>query len=114
MTARLSALHQMKNAGSLHCSVVGVISQVADPARAARAMAAVDEHLVRRGDGLVLLFEPPFDRDLARTRLHQRYPPGIRENGGQYTHGAIWSAIAFAMLGDGDKAAEVFLHVEPD
>ena len=91
----------------------GVISQVADPARAARAMAAVDEHLVRRGDGLVLLFEPPFDRTSHEPGYIKGYPPGIRENGGQYTHGAIWSAIAFAMLGDGDKAAEVFSMLNP-
>jgi cyclic beta-1,2-glucan synthetase len=91
----------------------GVISGAADPARAAKAMAAVNEHLVRRGDGLVLLFTPPFDRTPLEPGYIKGYPPGIRENGGQYTHGAIWSAIAFAMLGDGDKAAELFSMLNP-
>jgi len=91
----------------------GVISGVADPARAAAAMAAVNEHLVRRDDGLVLLFTPPFNRTPKEPGYIKGYPPGIRENGGQYTHGAIWSAIAFAMLGDGDKAAELFSILNP-
>jgi cyclic beta-1,2-glucan synthetase len=91
----------------------GVISGVADPARAAKAMAAVDERLVRRDDGLVLLFTPPFDRTLREPGYIKGYPPGVRENGGQYTHGAIWSAIAFAMLGDGDKAAKLFSLLNP-
>lgn len=91
----------------------GVISGAADPARAARAMAAVNEHLVRRDDGLALLFAPPFDRTQREPGYIKGYPPGIRENGGQYTHGAIWSAIAFAMLGDGGKAAGLFSMLNP-
>jgi cyclic beta-1,2-glucan synthetase len=91
----------------------GVISGVADPARAAKAMAAVNKHLVRRSDGLVLLFTPPFDRTSREPGYIKGYPPGIRENGGQYTHGAVWSTIAFAMLGDGDKAYELFSMVNP-
>jgi cyclic beta-1,2-glucan synthetase len=91
----------------------GVISGAADPAHAARAMAEVDEQLVRRGQGLVLLFTPPFDKTLREPGYIKGYPSGIRENGGQYTHAAIWSAIAFAILGDGDKAAEIFFMVNP-
>ena len=91
----------------------GVISGAADPSRAATAMAAVNEHLVRRDEGLVLLFTPPFDRTPLEPGYIKGYPPGIRENGGQYTHGAIWSMIAFAMLGDGDKAAELFSMLNP-
>ncbi|HEY8154025.1 MAG TPA: glucoamylase family protein [Myxococcota bacterium] len=91
----------------------GVISGAADPARSASAMAAVDEHLVRRGDGLVLLFAPPFDRTSLDPGYIKGYPPGIRENGGQYSHAAIWSVLAFAMLGDGDKAAELFSILNP-
>ncbi len=91
----------------------GVISGSADPARAASAMAAVEEHLVRRDDGLLLLFTPPFDRTVHDPGYIKGYPPGIRENGGQYTHAAIWSVIAFAMLGDGGKAAELFSIVNP-
>jgi len=76
-------------------------------------MAAVDQRLVRRDDGLVLLFTPPFDRTSHDPGYIKGYPPGVRENGGQYTHAAIWSMIAFAMLGDGDKAAELFSIVNP-
>jgi cyclic beta-1,2-glucan synthetase len=90
-----------------------VISGAASPVRAAAAMAAVDEYLVRREDGLVLLFTPPFDRTPLDPGYIKGYPPGIRENGGQYTHGALWSVIAFAMLGDGDKAEELFSLLNP-
>ena len=90
-----------------------VISGVAEPKRAARAMAAVDEQLVKRVEGLVLLFTPPFDRTALEPGYIKGYPPGIRENGGQYTHAAAWAAIAFAALGDGDKAAELFSFLNP-
>ena len=91
----------------------GVISGAADPGRAARAMAAVEEYLVKRGDGLVLLFTPPFDRTPLDPGYIKGYLPGVRENGGQYTHGALWSVIAFAALGEGDKAAELFSILNP-
>jgi cyclic beta-1,2-glucan synthetase len=90
-----------------------VISGAADPARRERAMAAVDEHLVRRADGLVLLLTPPFDDTPLEPGYIKGYVPGVRENGGQYTHAAIWSAMAFAALGDGDKAAELFVMLSP-
>ncbi len=90
-----------------------VISGAADPARQARAMAAVDEHLVRRADGVVLLFTPPFGETSLEPGYVKGYLPGVRENGGQYTHAAIWSVIAFAALGDGDKAAELFAMLNP-
>jgi len=90
-----------------------VISGAADPAHTARAMAEVDKCLVRRDDGLVLLFTPPFDKTTLEPGYIKGYPPGIRENGGQYTHAAIWSVIAFAMLGDGDKAGELFALMNP-
>ena len=76
-------------------------------------MAAVEEYLVRRGDGLVLLFTPPFDHSDVDPGYVKGYVPGIRENGGQYTHGAIWSVLAFAALGDGDKAGELFSILNP-
>lgn len=94
----------------------GVISGAAEPARATRAMAAVKEQLVRGLEGLALLFTPPFDETrnmLADPGYIKGYPPGIRENGGQYTHAAIWSIIAFAALGDGEKAYELFTLVNP-
>ena len=64
-------------------------------------------------DALALLFTPPFDRTPLDPGYIKGYPPGIRENGGQYTHAATWSAIAFAALGDGDKAAELFSLLNP-
>ncbi len=91
----------------------GVISGAADPDRGRRAMAAVDEHLIRRGDGLVLLFTPPFDRTALEPGYIKGYVPGVRENGGQYTHAAVWAMIAFAALGDGDKAGELFAILNP-
>jgi cyclic beta-1,2-glucan synthetase len=90
-----------------------VISGAASPLRAAAAMAAVDEYLVRREDSLVLLFTPPFDHTPLDPGYIKGYPPGLRENGGQYTHASIWSVIAFAMLGDGDKACELFSILNP-
>ena len=95
-----------------------VISGAADPSRAARAMLAVDAHLVERGNGLIRLFAPPFDPSKRTGEGHdpgyiQDYPPGVRENGGQYTHAAIWSVIAFAELGDGDRAGELFALINP-
>jgi len=91
----------------------GVLSGAADPERARRAMASVDLNLVRRGAGLVLLFTPPFDHSAADPGYIKGYPPGIRENGGQYTHAAVWSVIAFAMQGDADKAAELYSILNP-
>ena len=69
--------------------------------------------LVRRDDRLLLLLTPPFDQAAPDPGYIKGYPPGIRENGGQYTHGAIWSVIAFAMLGEGDKAGELFSILNP-
>jgi len=91
----------------------GVISGAANPARAAQAMAAVTANLVKPDDALVLLFAPPFENPVQDPGYIAGYPPGIRENGGQYTHGAIWSVIAFAMLGDGDTAAGLFSLINP-
>jgi cyclic beta-1,2-glucan glucanotransferase len=90
-----------------------VISEVADPVRGAQAMAAVEEQLIRRNDGLALLFTPPFDRTPLDPGYVKGYPPGLRENGGQYTHAATWSVIAFAKLGQGDKAAQLFSLLNP-
>jgi cyclic beta-1,2-glucan synthetase len=91
----------------------GVISGAADKQRVTRAMAAVEEYLIRRGDGIVLLFSPPFDRGMQNPGYIKGYVPGVRENGGQYTHGALWTLIAYAMLGDGDRAGELFALLNP-
>lgn len=91
----------------------GVMSGAAEPSRASRAMGAADRQLVRRPDGLVLLFTPPFDRTPNDPGYIKGYVPGIRENGGQYSHAAAWTVIAFAALGDGDKACELFQMLNP-
>jgi len=90
-----------------------VISGAAQAARAARAMAALDKYLVRRDDKLLLLFTPPFDDPARDPGYIKGYPPGIRENGGQYTHGAVWAALAFVMQGDGDRAGELLSMLNP-
>src|SRR5690348_6211743 len=90
-----------------------VISRAGNPERAHPAMRAVNEHLVRPGDGVVALFTEPFDETPHDPGYIKGYPPGLRENGGQYTHGSIWSLIAFAMLGDGDKAGELLEIFDP-
>jgi cyclic beta-1,2-glucan synthetase len=90
-----------------------VIHGGAPDERARRAMASVEEYLVQQGDGLVLLFTPPFDNWAVDPGYIKGYLPGVRENGGQYTHAAIWSVIAFAALGDGDRAGELFGLLNP-
>jgi cyclic beta-1,2-glucan synthetase len=90
-----------------------VISGVADPARARRAMASLYQRLVRQGDRLTLLLDPPFDHTRLEPGYIKGYVPGVRENGGQYTHAAAWAAIAFAALGDGDTAAELLAMLNP-
>ncbi|HKD18735.1 MAG TPA: phosphorylase, partial [Thermoanaerobaculia bacterium] len=90
-----------------------VIARGRDVDRARRAMNAVDQHLVRRSDGLALLFTPPFDKGAKDPGYIKAYPPGVRENGGQYNHAALWSVIAFAELGDGDRAGELLSLLNP-
>jgi cyclic beta-1,2-glucan synthetase len=90
-----------------------VISGAADSERAARAMAAVERELIRPQDKLALLFTPPFDHTRLDPGYIKGYPPGIRENGGQYTHAALWSVMAFARLGQGDKAWRLFSLLNP-
>ncbi|PYM17328.1 MAG: hypothetical protein DMD81_09490, partial [Candidatus Rokuibacteriota bacterium] len=90
-----------------------VLSGVADADRGRQAMAATDRHLIRLSDRLMVLFAPPFDETGLDPGYIKGYPAGVRENGGQYTHAALWSVMAFAALGDGDKAAEVFAMLNP-
>ena len=90
-----------------------VLSQTAQPQRAERAMEAVRAHLVRRDAGLVLLLTPPFDRTAHDPGYIKGYLPGIRENGGQYTHAALWTVIALARLGQADAAMELFHMLNP-
>ena len=76
-------------------------------------MEAVDRLLVRDEDRLVLLLAPPFDRAHPDPGYIRGYPPGVRENGGQYTHAAAWVAWAFAALGDGERAVRLFGYLNP-
>ncbi len=90
-----------------------VISGAGDPDRARMAMAAVDQRLVRRDAGLIQLFDPPFDKSPLDPGYIKGYTPGVRENGGQYTHAAIWTAMAFAQMGDNERAWELFNLLNP-
>jgi cyclic beta-1,2-glucan synthetase len=90
-----------------------VLSRMGRPDRALKAMAAVERNLILPHDGISLLFTPPFNRTPLDPGYIKGYPPGIRENGGQYTHAALWSVMAFAALGQGDKAAALFWMINP-
>ncbi|MGZ5100274.1 MAG: GH36-type glycosyl hydrolase domain-containing protein, partial [Usitatibacter sp.] len=90
-----------------------VLSGAGDAKRSRMAMKAVDERLVRRDHGLIQLLDPPFDRSNLNPGYIRGYVPGVRENGGQYTHGAIWSAMAFAAMGDRERAWELTTMMNP-
>jgi cellobiose phosphorylase len=90
-----------------------VISGAVDPARAARAMAAVEERLVRPGDRVIQLFDPPFDTGALQPGYIKGYVAGIRENGGQYTHAATWVVLATALQGRGDRALVLWNRINP-
>jgi cyclic beta-1,2-glucan synthetase len=90
-----------------------VLSGAADPIRAETAMASLEKHLIRSEDGLALLFTPPFEKTPRDPGYIKGYPPGLRENGGQYSHAAMWAILALTKLGMGDKAASLFALVNP-
>lgn len=90
-----------------------VLSGAADPDRARQAMTAVDQRLVRRDAQLIQLFAPPFDTSVLEPGYIKGYVPGVRENGGQYTHAAIWAAMAFAKLDDRERAWELLAMLNP-
>jgi cellobiose phosphorylase len=90
-----------------------VLSGAGDSEHARLAMEAVDKQLVRREDSLVQLLDPPFDKSELNPGYIKGYVPGVRENGGQYTHGAIWAAMAFAALGDSRRAWELLAMINP-
>jgi cyclic beta-1,2-glucan synthetase len=89
------------------------LSGAANTDRAGRALESAWRHLVREDEGLVLLFAPPFDRMEPSPGYIKGYPPGVRENGGQYTHAAIWLAMALARRGDGARAAKMLRLLNP-
>jgi cyclic beta-1,2-glucan synthetase len=90
-----------------------VLSGEGDPDRARRAMESVESELVRWDDGIVMLLTPPFDRIENDPGYIKGYVPGVRENGGQYTHAALWVALAYARLGDGDEAVSLLDLINP-
>lgn len=107
------------SAGSEECRIDSiaqswaVLSGAADPVRAATAMASMSKHLIRPDPELALLFAPPFDSSLPDPGYIKSYPPGLRENGGQYSHAAMWAILAHCRMGDGDAAAGLFALVNP-
>jgi cyclic beta-1,2-glucan synthetase len=80
---------------------------------AEQAMDAVRTHLLRRASGILTLLTPPFDHTTQDPGYIKGYPPGVRENGGQYTHAAVWTVMALAELGSGDEATELFHMLNP-
>ncbi len=90
-----------------------VLSGAAPARRAEQAMDAVRTQLVRRGARVVLVLTPPFDQSAQDPGYIKGYPPGVRENGGQYTHAAVWTVMAVARLGNGDEAVELFHLLNP-
>jgi cellobiose phosphorylase len=90
-----------------------VLSGAGDIAHSRMAMEAVDKYLVRRDNALIQLLDPPFDKSDLNPGYIKGYVPGVRENGGQYTHGAIWAAMAFAALGDSRRTWELLSMINP-
>jgi cellobiose phosphorylase len=90
-----------------------VLSGAGESARSRRAMDAVYARLVRRDHALIQLLDPPFDKSDLDPGYIRGYVPGVRENGGQYTHAAIWTAMAFAALGDSRRAWELTSMINP-
>jgi cyclic beta-1,2-glucan glucanotransferase len=107
------------SAGNAECRIDSiaqswsVLSGAGDAERSSMAMEAVDKRLVRRDNGLIQLLDPPFDKSDLNPGYIKGYVPGVRENGGQYTHGAIWTAMAFAALGDSRRAWELLAMINP-
>ena len=89
------------------------LSGAADPARADQGLESAWQHLVRQDEGLVLLFTPPFDTSEPSPGYIKGYPPGVRENGGQYTHAALWMAMAMARKGEGERAVRMLRMLNP-
>src|SRR5690606_5624839 len=85
-----------------------VLSGAGEPLRNAQAMDSVKQRLVRRDDRMILLLDPPFDKSKLNPGYIKGYVPGVRENGGQYTHSAIWTVMAEAAMGDCQRAWELF------
>jgi cyclic beta-1,2-glucan synthetase len=90
-----------------------VLSEAGEPERAAKAMESVEQYLIQPESKLALLFTPPFDKTSHDPGYIKGYPPGLRENGGQYSHAAMWAILAYAKLGDGNRASDLFNLLNP-
>lgn len=90
-----------------------VISGAGNPQRIKNALKAVEDHLIKNKEKLVLLLSPPFDKTPMDPGYIKGYPPGVRENGAQYTHGSLWVPLAFSRLNDGDKAIHLLKMMHP-
>ena len=107
------------SASNLECQIDSipqswsVLSGAGDPQRSRQAMESVNERLVRRDHSLIQLFDPPFDKSRLDPGYIKGYVPGVRENGGQYTHAAIWTVMAFAILGDKKRTWELLSLINP-
>jgi cyclic beta-1,2-glucan synthetase len=107
------------SAGNSECQIDSlaqtwaVISGGGDPERAAQAMRSLEKYLIRIPEKMILLFTPPFEKTPLDPGYIKGYVPGVRENGGQYTHAAAWCVIAYAMMGDGKRAYELFSMLNP-
>ncbi|MCL5021892.1 MAG: cyclic beta 1-2 glucan synthetase [Nitrospirae bacterium] len=107
------------SAGNAECQIDSVaqswsvLSGAGDAERSRMAMEAVDKRLVSRDHSLIQLLDPPFDKSDLNPGYIKGYVPGVRENGGQYTHAAIWAAMAFAQLGDSSRAWELLTMINP-
>jgi cellobiose phosphorylase len=107
------------SAGNVECQIDSisqswsVLSGAGDAERTRQAMQSLDARLVHRDAGLIQLLDPPFDQTDLDPGYIKGYVPGVRENGGQYTHGAIWAAMAFAALGDHQRAWELATLINP-
>ncbi|MDO5500532.1 MAG: hypothetical protein Q4F67_12725, partial [Propionibacteriaceae bacterium] len=107
------------SASSTECRIDGiaqswaVLSGACRPERGQRAMSEVEKQLVMPQEGVVRLFTPPFDVSDPDPGYIRAYPPGVRENGGQYTHGAIWTIFAYAAMGEPAAAARTFGLINP-
>ena len=107
------------SAGNAECQIDSlsqswsVLSGAGNPGRSRMGMEAADRRLVRRDHKLIQLLDPPFDKSEMNPGYIRGYPPGVRENGGQYTHAAVWTAMAFAKMGEGQRAYELLKMINP-
>ena len=90
-----------------------VISGAGNPERQRRAMQSLETHLVREDEGMIVLLTPPFDKSHMDPGYIKGYLPGVRENGAQYTHAALWAVQATALMGDGDRAFTLYQMINP-